>query len=333
MPIDPQIQQILNQYAKFEAPPIPTLSPDNARNLPTLKNAVDELAATHVSQRIINIASPSPEPVGSIKHILIPSSDQEILARVYIPDAEGPFPALVYFHGGGWVIANLDVYDASCRALCNAAQCVVISVAYRQSPEHKFPAAIEDAHAAVQWVFQNAEKLNCDATRVAVGGESAGGNLATVSCLLARDRRGKMPIFQLLIYPVTNYGMNFPSYEENAQAKPLSSDMMPWFWKHYLRSENDGENSYVSPLRATDLSGLPPALIITAQYDPLRDEGEAYGEQLRQAGGQATVSRYDEMVHEFFGLAGVVDKAKMAVEEAAQSLQEAFMKSSTANAT
>lgn len=331
MPVDSQVQEILNQYAKFATPPIPTLSPGNARNLPTLNNAVAELVATHATKRMMNVASPAPEPVGNISHILIPGTDHEILVRVYTPDADGPFPALVYFHGGGWVIANLDVYDASCRALCNAAQCVVVSVAYRQSPEYKFPAAIEDANAAVQWVLNNAKKLNCDPARVAVSGESAGGNLATVACLMARDRQGIMPVFQLLIYPVTNYGYNFASYSENAKAQPLSSAMMPWFWKHYLRNESDGENSYVSPLRATDLTRLPPALIITAQYDPLRDEGEAYGEQLRQAGIPATVSRYEGMVHEFFGLAGLVDKAKVAVDEAAQALQEAFMKSSGAH--
>ena len=327
MPVDSQIQEILDQYAKFNTPPIPTLSPGNARNLPTLNNAVAELVATHTSKRLMSVASPAPEPVGSIRHILMPGSETEILARVYTPEAEGPFPALVYFHGGGWVIANLDVYDASCRALCNAAQCVVVSVAYRQAPEHKFPAAVEDANAAVQWVMNNAAQLNCDATRVAVGGESAGGNLATVACLMARDRQGIMPIFQLLIYPVTNYGYNFLSYNENANAKPLSSDMMPWFWKHYLSNASDGENPYVSPLRFANLSGLPPALIITAQYDPLRDEGEAYGEQLRQAGVMTTISRYDDMVHEFFGLAGMVSKAKLAVDEAGQTLQDAFMKS------
>jgi acetyl esterase len=324
MPVDSQIQEILDQSAKFGAPPIPQLTPENARNLPTLNNAVSELLAHRTAKRLMNVAMPSPEPVGAIEHILIPGHIGEILARVYTPEDEGPFPVLVYFHGGGWVIANLDTYDASCRALCNAAQCVVVSVAYRQAPEHKFPAAAEDASAALQWVLQNAAQINGDPLRVAVGGESAGGNLSTVACLVARDNNERLPIFQLLIYPVTNYGNDFPSYQENAQAKPLSSDMMPWFWNHYLVRAEDGLSPYASPYRAADLSGLPEALIITAQYDPLRDEGEAYGERLRAAGVPVTISRYDDLVHEFFGLAGLVDKAKVAVDEAAEALQAAF---------
>lgn len=237
MPIDSQLKPILDQYENFGAPRIESLSPENARNNPTLKNAVEEMAAESAMVRTMNVAMPVlPEPVGDITNILVPGGDGEVLARVFTPDGDGPFPVLVYFHGGGWVIANLDVYEPSCRALCNAAQCVVVSVAYRLAPEYKYPAAVEDAYAATQWVMQNAGELNGDPARVAVGGESAGGNLATVTCLKARDQKGLMPCAQLLIYPVTDARMNTPSYNENTDSVPLYSAMMPWFFQHYLNS-------------------------------------------------------------------------------------------------
>ncbi|MBA3248491.1 MAG: alpha/beta hydrolase [Pyrinomonadaceae bacterium] len=324
MPVDSQVQPILDQFDKFVVPPIETLSPENARNAPTLKNAVEEINAESVTARTIGVVKPMPEPVGNIAHVLIPGKDSEILARVFTPEGDGPFPVLVYFHGGGWVIANLDVYEPSCRALCNAAECIVVSVAYRQAPEHKFPAAVDDAYAATQWVIQNADQLGGDPNRVAVGGESAGGNLAAVSCLKARDEGGQLPVFQLLIYPVVNHAFDTPSYRENANSKPLSAAMMPWFFKHYLENERDGDNPYVSPLRAGDLSGLPPALVITAELDVLRDEGEAYAEKLRAAGVLTKAVRYDGMVHEFFGLVGGVDKAQEALTEAAEGLKAAF---------
>lgn len=324
MPVDSQVQEILDQFDRFGAPPITKLSPANARNTPTLKNAVEELVAHKLLNRMMTLAKPMPEPVGKIDHILIPSSEGDILARIYTPSGDGPYPVLVYFHGGGWVIANLDAYEPSCRALCNAANCIVVSVAYRQAPEHKFPAAMNDAYAATQWVIANATRLNGDLTHVAVGGESAGGNLATVVCLRARDEGLALPIFQLLIYPVTSHAFNTPSYRENANGKPLSADMMPWFWNHYLHNDAEGLQPYASPLRATNLTGLPPALIITAEYDVLRDEGEAYAEKLRSFDVPVTLTRYEGMVHEFFGLAGMVDKANEALAQAAHELKQVF---------
>jgi acetyl esterase len=314
---NPQMQAVLDQYAKFATPPLEQLTPANARNLPTLKNAVEEMAAE-------TPAPPAPEPVGTIGHTMIPGPEGELLARVYTPEGDGPFPILVYFHGGGWVIANLDVYEPSCRALCNAAECIVVSVAYRQAPEHKYPAAVEDAYAATQWVIANAAQLGGDPNRVAVGGESAGGNLATVVCLKAKDEGGKMPVAQLLIYPVTDSRMNTRSYQENTDSKPLNSAMMPWFWKHYLGDEADGREPYASPLLAPSLRGLPPATLIFAEIDPLRDEGEAYANRLADAGVPVRATRYTGVTHEFFGLAGVVDKAKEALGEAVEGLKEAF---------
>jgi acetyl esterase len=326
MSLDPQMQAVLDQLSKFGAPPIEQSSPETARNLPTLKNAVEEMVAENALARSLTLLKPNPEPVGKISHILIPSDAGDIVARVFTPTGDGPFPVLVYFHGGGWVIANLDVYESSCRALCNAADCIVVSVAYRQAPEHKYPAAVDDAYAALKWIMANTHQLNGDPSRVAVGGESAGGNLATVACLKIQDAREQMPVAQLLVYPVTDSSMNTPSYQENANAKPLNAAMMPWFWHHYLEHESQGREPYASPMQATDLSGLPPATVLTAEFDPLRDEGEAYARRLLNAGVPVFAKRYDGVTHEFFGLAGVVPTAKKAVEDAATALKEAFVR-------
>lgn len=324
MPMNPQMQSVLDQYAKFGVPPLESLSPESARNLPTFKNAVEEMAAENAAARAKNLVKPMPEPVGKIDHIVIPGPESDLVARVYTPEGSGPFPVLVYFHGGGWVIANLDVYEPSCRALCNAAACIVVSVAYRQAPEHKYPAAADDAYAALQWVMQHATELNGDPTRVAVGGESAGGNLAAVTCLKARDLGGRMPVAQLLVYPVTDCRMNSRSYETNRDAKPLNARMMSWFWHHYLENEEDGKEAYASPLLADSLSQLPPAVVFTAEVDPLRDEGRAYAERMTEAGVPVRYRNFDGVVHEFFGLAGVVDPAHDALDEAATWLKEIF---------
>ena len=312
---DAQMKAVLDELAAFEAPPIEKQSPFNARNNPTLASAVMGLLAKQ--------GKPAVEMVQDVSHQLIPRPEGDILARIYRPKGNGPFPVLVYFHGGGWVIANLDTYDASCRALTNAANCIVVSVAYRQAPEYKFPAAVEDAYAATQWVLSNTATIKGDPKRVAVGGESAGGNLAAVTCLMARDRKGRMPLHQMLIYPVTNYAFDTPSYRENANAKPLNQAMMQWFWGYYLRNEADGQNPYASPLRA-NLRGLPSATVITAEIDPLRREGQAYAQRLREAGCSVRATNYLGVTHEFFGAGAVIDKAKQAVNEAAAELRAKF---------
>ncbi len=323
MNLDSDMQAIIDQFAKFEAPPIESLTPENARNNPTLKNAVEEMAANSATTRAMNVALPAmPEPVEAIKHILIPGKKGEILARVYYPGDDPNLPVIVYFHGGGFVIANLDVYEPSCRALCNAAEAIVVSVAYRQAPEHKYPAAVEDAYAATQWVLQNAANIGGDPSRVAVAGESAGGNLATVSCIIAKEKGGQMPVAQLLVYPVAGGG-EYPSYQENADAKPLNTAMLPWFFKYYLENESQKQEKYVAPILA-DLSGLPPAIVITAEFDPLRDEGEAYAKKLTDAGVSVKAQRFDGVSHEFFGLAGAVGKAKDALDFAVEGLQKVF---------
>ena len=324
--LDSDIQAVVDQLKKFNAPPIETLDYGNARNTPTYKNAVEEMAANSATTRAMNVAMPAmPEPVGKIEHILIPTREGEVLARVYTPDGDGPFPVLVYFHGGGWVIANLDVYEPSCRALCNAAECVVVSVNYRQAPEAKYPAAVNDAYDATQWVLQNASKINGDANRVAIAGESAGGNLATVACLIAKDNGGQMPVAQLLIYPVTDMTENnYPSYAENQDTQPLHTSMLPWFYNYYAPDKQQRNERTASPLLADDLSGLPPAIIITAEHDPLRDQGAAYAKKLADAGVSVDYKLYDGVTHEFFGLAGAVGKAKDALTQAADGLKKVW---------
>lgn len=314
--VDPQMQMVLNQLAALEPPRIIDMTPFNNRQMSPLMLAV----LAEVSERGL----PSLEAVGDISHLLIPGPGGQLLIRIYTPRGNGPFPGLVYFHGGGWVIANLDTYDPSCRALCNAANCVVVSVAYRQGPEWRFPAAHEDAYAGLMWVMNNAARLKIDPAKIAVGGESAGGNLAAATTLMARDRNTPQPVHQLLIYPITNYAFDTPSYQENANAKPLDKPTMMWFFENYLRRAADGANPYVSPLRAPDLRGLPAATVILAQIDPLRSEGEAYAGRLREAGIAATSTVYAGVTHEFFTMSGVIDKAKQAVAEAAAGLKKAY---------
>jgi acetyl esterase len=237
---------------------------------------------------------------------------------------ERAFPLLVYFHGGGWVCGNLDVHDALCRALTNAAGCITVSVNYRLAPEYKFPAAPEDCFAATCWIAENAGSFNGDPTRIAVGGDSAGGNLAAVVTLMVRDRGGPKLMYQLMIYPITNYSFDTPFYQENAKGYSLTKDDMGWFWDHYLPSEDDGKHPYASPLQAQDLRNLPPAMMINAEYDPLRDEGEQYVGRLQEAGNQVTVMRYNGMIHGFFSMGAVVDQGKQAIEDVAAGLHFAF---------
>jgi acetyl esterase len=292
------------------------MTPFNARQVSPVTDAV---MAVLTKQN-----KPPLEPVFNVAHRLIPGgSGQQLLIRIYQPAGDGPFPALVYYHGGGWVIANLETYDASCRALTNAANCAVISVAYRQGPEYRYPAAHNDAFAAYQWVLANAAAIRVDPNKVAIGGESAGGNLAAATTLMARDRGIKLPVHQMLVYPIANYGFDTASYNENAMAMPLSKPLMQWFFRNYLRRAADGASPYISLLRA-NTSGLPPATVITAQVDPLRDEGEAYGQKLKDAGVPVTVTRYDGVTHEFFSMGAIIDKAKAANAEAATALKQAF---------
>jgi len=288
MPVHPLAQALLDDFKKLE--PLETLGVEGGR-----RNAY-ELA------RML----PPGEPVGEVADRVIPGPAGSIPIRAYWPkrtagSGDEPLPIVVYFHGGGWVLGNLDTVDGFCRVLTNASGCIVISVNYRHAPEDKFPAAAEDAYAATAWIAQNARSFGGDGRRLAVCGSSAGGNLAAVASLMARDRGGPGISLQVLIVPVTNHSYDTHSYRENADGYGLTKVSMQWFWNHYLASAADGANSYASPLRATDFKGLPPALVLTAEFDPLRDEGEAYAEKLRAAGVPVLYKCYAGMIHMLLG--------------------------------
>jgi len=236
---------------------------------------------------------------------------------------------VVYYHGGGWVIADLDTYDASPRALSNLANAVVVSAHYRQGPEHKFPAAHQDAFAAYRWVLSNAKSLKGDPSRVAVGGESAGGNLAAAVSMMARDSGAQMPVHQVLVYPIAGYDVNTPSYLENAEAKPLNKPMMQWFFEQYLRSPADGKNPLIDLVHA-NVQGLPGTTVIGAQIDPLRSEGKELADRLKDSGVQVDYKSYDGAAHEFFGMGAVLDDAKTAQQQVAGGLRKAFGSRATA---
>ena len=264
------------------------------------------------------------EPVASIENLRIPGPDGELAIRIYMPNAEAPRPAMMYFHGGGWVVCDLDTHNVICTAIANRAGAVVVAVDYRLSPEHKFPAAVTDCYAATAWVAENAEWLGIDPNRISVGGDSAGGNLGAVISLRSREEHGPAIALQVLVYPVTDLSrFETPSYGEFADGHRLTKAAMEWFRDHYLACPEDGLHPYASPLLATDLHGLPPALVITAEFDPLRDEGEAYAKRLEQAGVSVTCTRYDGMIHPFFSLSGAIPRALDAIQQVADAVRTA----------
>lgn len=318
-----QMQAVLTELAALHPKPIAQLSAAEARRQPSPADAVKALLKKQGK-------STAPEAVGSVANRTIPGADGSIPARVYTPKGPGPFPVVVYYHGGGWVIATLDTYDASARALSNLAKAVIVSVEYRKGPEHKFPAAHADAFAAYRWVVANAKTLKGDPARVAVAGESAGGNLAAAVSMMARDSGAQLPVYQALVYPIAGYDLNTPSYRENADAKPLNKAMMAWFFKQYLRTPADGKNPLIDLVHA-DLKGLPPTTVITAQIDPLRSEGQALAERLRDAGVEMDAKNYDGVSHEFFGMGAVVEEAKEAEQQAASGLSKGLSRQTTAS--
>ena len=308
------------------------LQPKDITQLPIAKARSQPSAADAVIQTIQYKGLVAPDrlpPVGRVETRAVPGPDgAPIPVRVYTPKGDGPFPVVVYYHGGGWVIADVDTYDSSCRAICDLAKAVVVAPEYRRAPEAKFPAAHEDSYATFQYVAENASSFGGNPNQVAVLGESAGGNLATAVCLMASQRNGKMPIAQVLVYPITNYAFDTQSYTENADAKSLNKAMMQWFYTQYLNSPDDGTDIRASPLRAspTELKRLPPATIITAEIDPLRDDGRQYAKKLKDAGVDVEAKDYEGVTHEFFGMAAVVDDAKAAEAFAAGRLKDAFDK-------
>ncbi len=316
---DAPMQAVLDQLAALGAQPLATLTPMQARQQASPADAV---------RRVLEARGEStdPEAVGKVDNRTVPGPGGQIPIRIYTPQGDGPFPVILYIHGGGWVIADLDTYDASARALADADGAVVVSTHYRQAPEDKFPAAHEDVWAAYQWTLQNAQQINGDPGRVAVAGESAGGNLATDISIRARDEGSQLPVHQLLVYPVAGNDLNTPSYRANTAAAPLGRAGMIWFAEHTVRTPDDMDDPRIN-LLAANLQGLPPTTIIAAQIDPLLSEGEQLAELLRNAGVQVERRQWNGVAHEFFGMAAVVPKAQQAVQFAGQRLRQAFGRS------
>ena len=311
---DAPMQKVLDALASLNGKPIETLSPEEARKQPTPADAVKKVLADQGK-------STAPEAGVTVKDMTVKGPAGDFPVHIYTPEGKGPFPVMVYYHGGGFVIADTQVYDASPRALAKMAKAIIVSADYHRAPENKFPAAPNDAYAAYTWTLEHAKEFNGDPSRVAVGGESAGGNLATVVSIMARDKKATIPVHQLLVYPVVDNDMTRPSYMTNAAAQPLNKPMMEWFFKHYGA---DPVSPMALPLKHANLKGLPPATIVAAEIDPLLSEGKAYADALKKAGVPVSYKLYNGVTHEFFGMGAVVPKAKDAEQFAADALSKAF---------
>jgi len=308
MPVDPQVQVLLDAMAAAGAPPVHSLSPPEAR----------------ASYAAMARGRTGTGDVAATEDVAVPTPDGDVAVRLYRPDgAERPAPVCVLFHGGGWVVGSIESHDALCTALAARSGVVVASVEYRLSPEAAFPGPLDDCLAATRWVAEHADALGVDAARLAVAGDSAGGNLAAAVALRARDEGGPAIAFQLLVYPVVDHSFSQPSYEENAEGYFLTADAMRWFSGHYLGGTTPTD-PLAAPLHAPDLAGLPPALVLTAGYDPLRDEGEAYGARLEASGVATTVHRYEGVVHGFVSMFALLDQGAAAVDECAAALRGAL---------
>ena len=315
--IDPQMLAVVEEFLAFETPSYTELTGDQAREAPTPTEAVrDILSKTGLP--------PMPATL-DITHQVIPGPvPQGVLVRTYTPlEGEGPFPVIVYYHGGGWVIASLDTYEPSAKALAEKTGAVVVSVAYRQAPENKFPAAHEDAFAAYQWVLENASTIDGDPDHIAIAGESAGGNMAVAVALMARDAGIELPAHILSVYPVADGDTESPTYDEYANAVPLNRPLMEWFFDKYLSDPSDAQSPLISLVDA-DLNGLPPTTIINAEIDPLRAEGEELAQRMSDAGVSVQQQTFPGVTHEFFGMAAVLEQAVQAQDLAVSRLQEAF---------
>jgi len=313
MTINPDAAKVVELIIASGRPPYPTIG--------------------HVAAREIFVASrailqPDPSPVGEVRDLAATGPAGEIPLRLYRgqgTDASRPQPALIYYHGGGWVLGNLESHDGVCRDIANAALCTVISVDYRLAPEAKFPAAADDSIAAAQWIHDNADALGIDRNRLAVGGDSAGGNLSAVVALHARDNGGPKLKLQVLIYPSTDMSSVYPSYEEFAEQLPLTRTTMDWFVDLYLKSRaRDAEDWRASPLHANSLAGLPPAYVITAAMDPLRDEGEEFARALMNAGVAVETKRFDGQIHGFLTMGRIIQDSQVAIADIATELRKAF---------
>lgn len=304
MPLHPQVKLFLENMSKNKVDTFENQSVEKARQ-------------SIVNSSIIKNA----EPVKFIEDREIPGPNGSIPIRIYKPIASESLPALVFYHGGGWVIGGIDSHDGICRSLANLSHCAIISVDYRLAPEHKFPAAVYDAYTAAKWVFENADSIGVNADKIAVGGDSAGGNLAAVTAIIAKERKTPKIVYQVLIYPITDLDINRPSYLKNGEGFMLTRAGMAWFIDHYIKNNEDKTHPYIAPLLLEDLSGLPPAYVMTAEFDPLRDEGELYAQRLKEAGVPVLYKQYNGMIHGFIRLSHSIDEGKKAIEEIANQLK------------
>lgn len=308
MPLHPQAVKFLETYARLNQPPLETTPVAESRAL--------LLAGAGIF--------PNCPELASIEDVTIPGPGGPLLLRVYRPLQAVNRGACLYFHGGGWVLNSIYTHDDFVRRLTDASQCVCVSVEYRLAPEHPYPAAVEDAYAALQWVAANGSQWDVDPTKLAVAGDSAGGNLAAAVCLVTRDRGGPPIRQQVLAYPITDCDFTRRSYHENADGYFLTTSQMKWFWDQYCPDLAQRTEPYASPLHGSSLVGLPPAYIFTAEFDPLRDEGEAYAAALQAAGVPVQFRRFDGMIHAFLRRVTTFDAAKEALQDIATTLQQAF---------
>lgn len=317
---DSDMKAVLTELAALGATSFSTLEPAVARKQPTPADAVKKVLEKQKKPS-------TPLEMAKVESRKIPGAKGTIAARIYTPktDAKMPLPVIAYWHGGGFVVADLDVYDASPRALADEADAIVVSLDYRRAPENKFPAAHDDAFAGYQWVVKNAASFGGDPKRIAVAGESAGGNLAANVSILARDKNVALPVHQLLVYPVAQTDTHTESYVEWANAKPLDKASMEWFVKHYTSKPADLADARLN-LVSAKLDRLPPTTIVLAEIDPLRSDGEMLAEKLKAAGVDVTTKTYEGVTHEFFGMGAVVDDAKSAEKYAGGRLKDAFEK-------
>jgi acetyl esterase len=312
MPLDPQAREFLEKLERSRAPAMHTLSPEDARAL------------------VVPLRMPR-EPVARLENRVINGAAGELRIRIYHPQdaaitsvAHQGRPVIVYFHGGGWVVGSIASHDGLCRRLCNQSSCIVISVDYRLAPEHKYPAAVDDCFAATQWVAEHAAELGGDSRRLAVAGDSAGGNLAAVVALLARDRGGPAIARQVLIYPITDYMPDSDSYRRKGRDYFLTTETIAWFWEQYLSDPDQGRDWRASPMWAADLRGLPPALVLVAEFDPLYDEGIAYADRLEAAGVPVSRIVCPGQIHGFIRRLDLFDSAARAAEQLSVDLRAAF---------
>lgn len=309
MSLDPQLKAYLDALEELGAPPLHLVPVDAARKM--YEKAAEQTRGT-------------PPELFAVEELVIPGPESELKAWLYRPSEQDKLPMLVYFHGGGFTIGSLHSHDAVCRYLSKEANCLVLSVDYRLAPEHKYPAAVEDAWAATCWAVNNAKSLGGDPDRVAVGGDSAGGNLAAVVCLMAREAGDPQLAYQLLIYPGIDMTCSLPSHDTFADGYRLTRDLITWFYQAYFTKDDDVTEWQASPINAHSLAGLPPAFILSAGFDPLQDENKSYAYKLEAAGVEVQYSHYPDMIHGFVTMPGILSRAREALSESAAALRKAF---------